>query len=136
MFPLPRYICNRLLKKLRNRVEITRSIAAVGDSRNDGENATKVSPSDRFWRFNDYDNGSCSVKAGDIKVAIIGGGMAPIYAALLLKQSRLIKRVNIADPKDTLAGAVFDAGHIDTTARIKYYSKQCIPEALIDVRCI
>lgn len=76
----------------------------------------------------------CTKNRGDVTIGIIGGGMTPIYTSLLLKQCKLIKKINIADPNDELAGLVHDCSHIDTWTKIKYYGKSSLTEALHDVR--
>ena len=73
-------------------------------------------------------------RKGDVKVCIIGGGEASIHTAVLLKQSRIIKSVNLLDAKDSMAGNILDASHIDTSTRIKYFKKKHIKKALKDVR--
>ncbi|XP_033328956.2 malate dehydrogenase, mitochondrial [Megalopta genalis] len=87
---------------------------------------TRSNPTDAF---NGYD---CFLpdQKGDVQVCIIGGGEAPLYTAALLKQSRLIKRLNLVDTTNTMAGAVLDTSHIDTSTRIKHYTKKRIKNAL------
>ena len=72
---------------------------------------------------------------GDIKVCMIGGGESLIYAAILLKQFRLIKRIHVVDAKDSLANAILDISHIDTSPRIKHFKRKHLKEALKEV-CI
>ncbi|XP_011301009.1 probable malate dehydrogenase, mitochondrial [Fopius arisanus] len=62
--------------------------------------------------------------------------MTPIFTAVLLKQSKLFRSINIVDVTNSLAGAVFDAGHIDTKAKIKYYRKSSLKEGLSNVDII
>lgn len=69
----------------------------------------------------------------DINVSIIGGGLSSIYTAVLLKQCHFIKNIYLIDPSETLAGAILDACHIDTSIRIKYFPKRLIREALVEV---
>ncbi|XP_076279746.1 malate dehydrogenase isoform X1 [Lasioglossum baleicum] len=85
--------------------------------------------------FNGYD---CYLpdRKGDVQVCIIGGGEAPLYTAALLKQSRLIKRINLVDTTDTMAGAVLDTSHIDTSTRIKCYKRKQIRNALKETNII
>ncbi|XP_076244971.1 malate dehydrogenase, mitochondrial [Calliopsis andreniformis] len=75
-------------------------------------------------------------RKGDVKVCIIGGGKVSLYAAVLIKQSRLIKRVHLVDTKNSLVSAVSDASHIDTSARLKYFKKKYVKQALKDANII
>ena len=72
---------------------------------------------------------------GDIKVCMIGGSESLIYAAVILKQFRLIKRIHVVDAKDSLANAFLDISHIDTSPHIKYFKRKNLKEALKEV-CI
>ncbi|KAG7201601.1 hypothetical protein KM043_004342 [Ampulex compressa] len=72
----------------------------------------------------------------DIKVCIIGGSLASIYAAIILKQFPMIKRIHLIDPTDTLAAAVLDASHIDTSTRLKYFKKKNAKQGLKDMNII
>lgn len=83
--------------------------------------------------FNGYD---CFLpdRKGDIQVCIIGGGEASIYTAVLLKQSRMIKCVHLVDIRNSMADAVLDTNHIDTSTRVKYFERKSIKHALKDVR--
>ncbi|XP_015432815.1 PREDICTED: probable malate dehydrogenase, mitochondrial [Dufourea novaeangliae] len=85
--------------------------------------------------FNSYD---CFLpdRKGDVQVCIIGGGEAPIYTAVLLKQSRLIKRVNLVDTTDSMASAILDINHIDTSTQIKYYKRKHLKNALKETNII
>ncbi|XP_076220855.1 malate dehydrogenase [Nomia melanderi] len=85
--------------------------------------------------FNGY-NRFLPERKGDVQVCIIGGGEAPIYTAVLLKQSRLIKHVNLVDTTDSMAGRILDANHIDTSTQIKYYKRKHIRKALKDASII
>lgn len=69
-------------------------------------------------------------------VGIIGGGMTPIYTAVLLKQLKTLRAINIVDVSNSLSGAVFDASHIDTKTKIKYYRKSSLRDALSHVSII
>ncbi|XP_034172336.2 malate dehydrogenase, mitochondrial [Osmia lignaria lignaria] len=75
-------------------------------------------------------------RKGDVQVAIIGGSDASIYAAVLLKQSRLIKQIHLVDTKGSLMSAVLDANHIDTSTRIKYFKRRNLKEALKETNII
>lgn len=70
----------------------------------------------------------------DLNVCIIGGGLSSIYTTVLLKQSRFIKDIHLVDLSGKLAGTILDANHIDTTIRIKYFTKKLISKALVKVR--
>ncbi|XP_063976463.1 malate dehydrogenase, mitochondrial-like [Diachasmimorpha longicaudata] len=71
-----------------------------------------------------------------LSVGILGGGMTPIFTAVLLKQSKILRNINIVDVSNSLSGAVFDAGHIDTNPKIKYYRKSSMKAALSNVDII
>lgn len=88
--------------------------------------------SNKKAEFKNFDNFLPDHK-GNIKVCIIGGSESAIYTAVLLKQSRLIKRIHLVDTKGLLSGAILDANHIDTSARIKYFKKKFLKQALKDV---
>ncbi|XP_015115384.1 probable malate dehydrogenase, mitochondrial [Diachasma alloeum] len=62
--------------------------------------------------------------------------MTPIFTAALLKQSKILRAINIVDVSNSLSGAVFDAGHIDTKPKIKYYRKSSLRDALSNVDII
>lgn len=85
-------------------------------------------------QLKNYDSFSPDIK-GDIKVCMIGGGESLMYAAVLLKQFRLIKRIHVVDTKDSLANAILDISHIDTSPRVKYFKRKHLKEALKEV-CI
>ncbi|CAK9800148.1 Malate dehydrogenase, mitochondrial [Anthophora plagiata] len=86
-------------------------------------------------QFKNYDS-FLPDRMGDVKVCLIGGSDATIYTAVLLKQSRLIKRIHIVDVKDSLAGEVLDVNHIDTSPRIKYFKRKQLKLALKDINII
>ncbi|XP_043284471.1 malate dehydrogenase-like [Venturia canescens] len=100
------------------------------------EHGESKKSTDTSSSFNDRIEDDCTRNRGDVKIGIIGGGMTPIYASLLLKQCKLIERINIADPNDELANAANDCSHIDTSTKIKYYGRSCLTEALHDVDII
>ncbi|XP_076629902.1 malate dehydrogenase [Colletes latitarsis] len=99
------------------------------------QNSKKDAESNKKSEFKDYD---CFLpdRKGDIQVCIIGGGEASIYTAVLLKQSRMIKRVHLVDARNSMASAVLDANHIDTSTRIKYFKKKSIKDALKETNII
>ncbi|XP_054006221.1 uncharacterized protein LOC128891066 [Hylaeus anthracinus] len=86
-------------------------------------------------KFKEYD---CFLpdRKGDVQVCIIGGGETSIYTAVLLKQSRMIKHVHLVDAQNSMAGAVLDASHIDTSTRIKYFKRKNIKHALKETNII
>ena len=130
MYRLHRTGWKRFFNLLQRRLRSTRETIAESES---ASKKMKILPEELSSSCHDEFDTNSSEKRGDINVALIGGGMSTIYAAVLLKQSTLIKKVNIADSKDTLGGAVFDASHIDTSTRIKYYGKNSIDQALRNV---
>ncbi|OAD54707.1 Protein lunapark-B, partial [Eufriesea mexicana] len=86
-------------------------------------------------QFKDYDY-FLPDRKGDIKVCMIGGSESLIYAAVLLKQFRLIKRIHVVDTKDSLANTVLDVSHIDTSPRIKYFKRKHLKQALKEINII
>lgn len=72
----------------------------------------------------------------DLNVCIIGGGLSSIYTTVLLKQSRFIKDIHLVDLSGKLAGTILDANHIDTTIRIKYFTKKLISKALVKTNIV
>ncbi|XP_015181859.1 PREDICTED: malate dehydrogenase-like isoform X2 [Polistes dominula] len=85
----------------------------------------------QFNEYNFFDN-----RMIDVNVCIIGGGLSSIYTAVFLKQSRFIKDIHLVDLSGKLAGTVFDANHIDTTIRIKYFTKKLIRKALVKTNIV
>ncbi|XP_068974406.1 malate dehydrogenase, mitochondrial-like [Bombus flavifrons] len=86
-------------------------------------------------QLKNYDSFSPDHK-GDINVCMIGGGESLMYAAVLLKQFRLIKRIHVVDTKDLLANAILDISHIDTSPRVKYFKRKHLKEALKEIDII
>lgn len=76
---------------------------------------------------------SASINHETVSVALIGGGITPAYTALLLKQIPIIKFVYVADVNDNAAGLMLDASHVDTSAKIRYFNKNNISNALREV---
>ncbi|KAG6802415.1 Protein lunapark-B [Apis mellifera caucasica] len=86
-------------------------------------------------QFKDYDSFLPDHK-GDIKVCMIGGSESLMYAALLLKQFRLIKQIHVVDTKNSLSNAILDINHIDTSTRIKCFKRKHLKQALKEINII
>lgn len=69
----------------------------------------------------------------NVKVCIIGGGVTPLYTAILLKQYRIIKSIRLVDTRDSTSEALTDVSHLETTPRIDYFRKKDIKQALREV---
>lgn len=83
-------------------------------------------------QFKDYDS-FLPDRKGDIKVCMIGGSESLMYAALLLKQFRLIKQIHVVDTKNSFSNAILDINHIDTSTRIKCFKRKHLKQALKEV---
>lgn len=70
----------------------------------------------------------------DIKVCIIGGGVTPLYTAILLKQYRIIKSINLVNTKDFVSETMTDTYHVETSPRINHFRRKDIKQALKEVR--
>jgi hypothetical protein len=70
----------------------------------------------------------------NIKVCIIGGGMAPLYTAILLKQYQIIKSINFVDARDFMAGTLAEICHMETCPRVNYFRKKDLNNALKEVK--
>ncbi|XP_011877024.1 PREDICTED: probable malate dehydrogenase, mitochondrial [Vollenhovia emeryi] len=69
-----------------------------------------------------------------VKVCIIGGGVTPLYTAVLLKQYRIIKSIRLVDTRDSALEALTDASHLETSPRIDHFRRKDIKQALREVR--
>lgn len=127
-----KYVSLQLYRKISNISVDDEKTKNTKSSENTEKSKKEVDCSNKKPEFKDYD---CFLpdRRGDIKVCIIGGNKVSLYAAVLIKQSRLIKCVNLVDTESSLAGAVLDASHIDTSTRLKYFKKKHIKQALKDV---
>ncbi|XP_012234711.1 malate dehydrogenase, mitochondrial-like [Linepithema humile] len=72
----------------------------------------------------------------DIKVCIIGGGVTPLYTAILLKQYRIIKSINLVDTKDSMSEAMMDTCHAETNPCINHFRKKDIKQALKEANIV
>lgn len=70
----------------------------------------------------------------NVRVCIIGGGVTPLYTAVLLKQYRIIQSIRLVDTRDSTAETVTDASHLETSPRIDSFRKKDIKQALSEVR--
>ncbi|XP_071572037.1 malate dehydrogenase, mitochondrial [Temnothorax nylanderi] len=75
-------------------------------------------------------------EAGDVKVCIIGGGVTPLYTAILLKQYRIIKSIRLVDTRDSTSEALTDASHLETSPRIDYFRKKDMKQALREANIV
>ncbi|XP_020292234.1 probable malate dehydrogenase, mitochondrial [Pseudomyrmex gracilis] len=72
----------------------------------------------------------------NIRVCIIGGGVTPLYTAVLLKQYQNIKNIHLVDTRDTVPGAMASVCHTETYPRIDYFRRKDIKEALKKVNIV
>lgn len=70
----------------------------------------------------------------NVKVCIIGGGVTPLYTAILLKQYRIIKSIRLVGTKDSMSEALTDTSHLETSPRIDSFRKKDMKQALQEVR--
>lgn len=71
-----------------------------------------------------------------VRVCIIGGGVTPLYTAVLLKQYRIIKSIHLVDTADSTSETLINASHLETSPRINYFQKKDIKQALREVRAL
>ncbi|KYM97350.1 Alkaline ceramidase [Cyphomyrmex costatus] len=57
-------------------------------------------------------------KETNIRVCIIGGGVTPLYIAILLKQYKIIKSIRLVDTRDSMSEALTDMSHLETSPRV------------------
>lgn len=69
-----------------------------------------------------------------VRVCIIGGGVTPLYTAVLLKQYRIIKSIHLVDTTDSTSETLINVSHLETSPRINYFQKKDIKQALREVR--
>jgi len=69
----------------------------------------------------------------NVKVCIIGGGVTPLYTAVLLKQYGIIKSIRLVDTRGSTSEALTDVSHLETSPRIDYFRKKDIKQALREV---
>lgn len=81
------------------------------------------------------ENAQKECKAG-VRVCIIGGGVTPLYTAVLLKQYRIIKSIRLVDTRDSMSQALVDASHVETSPRIDYFQRRDIKQAFREVRAL
>lgn len=89
---------------------------------------------DQTIRKSEKENLEKIIKKSDIKVCIIGGGITPLYTAVLLKQYQIIKSIHLVDTKDSMLDFVTDMYNIKTQPHINYFKKNNIKQALDRVR--
>ncbi|XP_012061828.1 PREDICTED: uncharacterized protein LOC105625096 [Atta cephalotes] len=66
----------------------------------------------------------------NIRVCIIGGGVTPLYTAILLKQYKIIKSIRLVDTKGSSLEALTDISQLETSPRIDYFREKDIKQAL------
>jgi len=69
----------------------------------------------------------------NIRVCIIGGGVTPLYTAVLLKQYGIIKSIRLVDTRGSTSETLTDVSHLETSPRIDYFRKKDIKQALREV---
>jgi len=69
----------------------------------------------------------------NVRVCIIGGGVTPLYTAVLLKQYGIIKSIRLVDTRGSTSEALTDVSHLETSPRIDYFRKRDIKQALREV---
>jgi len=70
----------------------------------------------------------------NIKVCIIGGGVTPLYTAIILKQYQIINSINFVDTRDFMAGTLAEICHMETYPHINYFRKKDLKNALKEVK--
>ncbi|XP_026674768.1 probable malate dehydrogenase, mitochondrial [Ceratina calcarata] len=130
--PIGRCISRRFYRSISNMPIDDEKAKYAKDTGSEQKSETETAAKSEF---KDYDS-FLPDRKGDIKVCMIGGSDSLIYAAVLLKQSRLIKRIHVVDTKGSFANAVLDANHIDTSPRIKCYKKNHLKHALKEINII
>ncbi|XP_032679786.1 malate dehydrogenase, mitochondrial-like [Odontomachus brunneus] len=125
MTPLQKYFL-KLMRPCRHYTACLHREFSV-DNQKDGAKNTK----DQNNNQEDNDNNTKS----DVKVCIVGGGVTPLYTAVLLKQYRIIKSINLVDMEGSTSavGAMKDAFHEETNPRINYFGKQNMKQAFKEV---
>lgn len=99
----------------------------------DQRNTEKSTRPEKHQSKHDVQKDHCKPNIG---VCIIGGGVTPLYTAVLLKQYQSIKNIHLVDTRDTVPGAMASACHMETCPRIDYYRRKDIKHALKKVRII
>lgn len=70
----------------------------------------------------------------NLRVCIIGGGVTPLYTAILLKQYRIIKSIRLVDTRYSTSESLIEASHLESSPRIDSFSKKDMKQALREVR--
>ncbi|XP_028049956.2 malate dehydrogenase, mitochondrial-like [Monomorium pharaonis] len=72
-----------------------------------------------------------------MKVCIIGGGVTPLYTAILLKQYRIIKSIRLVDTRESMsADALTDVSHLETSPCIDHFRRKDIKQALREANIV
>lgn len=71
-----------------------------------------------------------------VKVCIIGGGVTPLYTAVLLKQYGIVKSICLVDTRGSTSEALTDVSHLETTPRIRCFQKKDIKQALKEANIV
>ncbi|KAG5306727.1 PREDICTED: malate dehydrogenase, mitochondrial-like [Acromyrmex echinatior] len=66
----------------------------------------------------------------NVQVCIIGGGVTPLYTAILLKQYKIIKSIRLVDTKGSSSEDMSDMSQLETSPRINYFREKDIKHAL------
>ncbi|XP_014468038.1 PREDICTED: malate dehydrogenase-like [Dinoponera quadriceps] len=128
MAPLPRYFlklsrqCRHCPACLHRGFSTTPPIDDRNVRKDGAENAEDQSGN--LKRDND------GTKSG-VKVCIVGGGVTPLYTAVLLKQYRIVKSINLVDTEGSTSTmeTMTDAFHQETGPRINYFGKKNTKQA-------
>ncbi|XP_018354517.1 PREDICTED: malate dehydrogenase, mitochondrial-like isoform X2 [Trachymyrmex septentrionalis] len=72
----------------------------------------------------------------NIRVCIIGGGVTPLYTAILLKQYKIIKSIRLVDTRDSSLEALTDLSQLETSPRIDYFREKDIKQALREANIV
>lgn len=97
---------------------------------------SKVSSIDEQHIRQKEDSMNKNIQKGNksVSVCIIGGGVTPLYTAVLLKQYQIIKAINLVDSRDFTAGALTDTCQMETSPRINYFQRKDLKHALKEVK--
>lgn len=81
------------------------------------------------------ENNSGCTKSG-VRVCIVGGGITPLYTAVLLKQYQIIKNINLVDTKGSMSAikSMTDTFHRETGPGVNYFERRNIKQAFKEVR--
>ncbi|KAG5327148.1 MDHM protein, partial [Pseudoatta argentina] len=72
----------------------------------------------------------------NIRVCIIGGGVTPLYTAILLKQYKIIKSIHLVDTRGSSSEDISDMSQLETSPRINYFREKDIKQALREANIV